>query len=91
MIYNKMYLFLKVCQFSLTQCFMCMEKELPCFMGDKLVPDVIFIFKIQIKGAFCNTCLISDIRNCGFGKPFCGKKLKGSVKKGIFFLFLIYF
>ena len=48
-------------------------KELLCLMDYKLVLNIIFILKIQIKGALCNSGLFYNIRDGGGVDAFCCK------------------
>ena len=56
-----MYLLVKLCDMRILQCFMCAEKQFSCFMGNELIANIIFIFKIEIKSTLGYTCLIYDI------------------------------
>ena len=60
-------------------------------MGYELIPKVILVCKIQIKGALGNPRLLYDFRYRGLVYTYICKYVKGCVKKCILFLLLIDF
>ena len=62
-----------------------------CFVDDQLVPDIIFIPEIQIKGSFRHAGSVHNIRDRRPRYPLGRKQLKGAVKQRFPFLFLIHF
>lgn len=45
-------------------------KKAVAFISNELVPQIIFIFKIEIERSLCQTGFFHDIRNGGLRKPF---------------------
>ena len=83
--------FLEVRDNGSIQCLMCIVKKLAGFKCDQLIPQVIFIFKIQIKSSLCQSGLIYNV---GYGclcKAFSCKKVKCCLKQYIHFQFFIIF
>ena len=42
-------------------------------VGDELIADIVFVFKIQIESAFCDPGLLYDIRDGGRIDSLCNK------------------
>ena len=58
-------------------------------MYNQFVPNIIFIFEIEIESALCHSCIFHNIGNGCLSKSFCSKEFKGSVVQSTFLSFLI--
>ena len=65
-------------------------KQLSGFIGDQLIPKIIFVLKIQIERSLCQTGLIYNIRDGCVGKTLFRKQIKCRLEEGILFLFFVY-
>ena len=64
-------------------------KKFAGFVRDQLISNIIFIFKIEVKSSFGNSCIFHNIGNGCLGKPLSGKEFKGSVVQSTFLSFFI--
>ena len=88
-IYNKMKLCSETGNVGGFQSVMRLGKKFAGFVRDQLISNIIFIFKIEVKSSFCNTCIFHNIGNGCLGKPLSGKEFKGSVVQSTFLPFFI--
>ena len=54
-------------------------------MAYELVMNIILVLEIKIKCAFCNACLVNDVRDGGLAYTLTHKQPESRIKEGISF------
>ena len=93
MVYDKQDSVLEIRQLLMgSETVVSVEEHLIGFPGDQVVPDVVFVFKIQIESPLGNTGISYDVGDRGLMESIVDKKRKSRFQEGCSFLlfFVVY-